>query len=120
MAIPDSFIDDLVGRIDIADLVGGYVKLTNYSTGEVTVTLDYINNPSYSLIGSFYGDSGYTNSLDDNTITLPRGPGKAPEECDSSDETDIHPQTVWLKLEGGLTEIIAEGIMPGTVIVLFN
>ena len=31
MAIPDSFIDDLINRTDILDLVGGYVKLTKRS-----------------------------------------------------------------------------------------
>ena len=31
MAIPDSFIDDLVGRTDIAELVGSYVRLTKKS-----------------------------------------------------------------------------------------
>ena len=33
MAIPDSFLDDLVGRTDIVELVGGYVRLTKRSGG---------------------------------------------------------------------------------------
>ena len=35
MAIPRSFIDDLVGRTDIADLVGSYVKLTKRSGSNI-------------------------------------------------------------------------------------
>ena len=31
MAIPDSFLDELIGRIDITELVGGYVRLTKKS-----------------------------------------------------------------------------------------
>ena len=31
MPVPDSFLDDLVGRTDIVDLVGGYVRLTKRS-----------------------------------------------------------------------------------------
>jgi len=33
MAIPDSFLDELVGRTDITELVGGYVRLTKRSGG---------------------------------------------------------------------------------------
>ena len=35
MPIPDSFIDDLVGRTDIEDLVGGYVRLTKRSGAHI-------------------------------------------------------------------------------------
>jgi len=35
MAIPSSFLDDLVGRTDITDLVGGYVRLTKRSGGNM-------------------------------------------------------------------------------------
>jgi len=35
MAIPDSFLDDLVGRTDIVALVGGYVRLTKRSGGSM-------------------------------------------------------------------------------------
>ena len=35
MAIPESFIDDLVGRTDITELVGGYVRLTKRSGGNM-------------------------------------------------------------------------------------
>jgi len=35
LAIPDSFLDELVGRTDITELVGGYVKLTKRSGGNI-------------------------------------------------------------------------------------
>jgi len=35
LAIPDSFLDDLVGRTDITELVGGYVRLTKRSGGNM-------------------------------------------------------------------------------------
>jgi len=48
---------------------------------------------------------------------LPPGPGKDPESCGVTDEANIHPQIVWMKLEGGLGAISAGTISAGRVTV---
>ena len=51
MAIPDSFLDELIGRTDITELVGGYVRLSKRSGGNMFGLCPFHSekSPSFSV-----------------------------------------------------------------------
>lgn len=110
-ALPDSL------TLTPESIDGGSIKLTNYSTYAVTVTLTYENYASSNLMGTFYSDSGYSVELQGGKITLPPGPGKDPDECSPGEASSIDTRTVRLKLTGSTGVIPMDSLRAGKVTI---